>query len=249
VKICISKKKKKLNGRLHEFRYTCARRLFVCSAIHTPIPRSHVARVMVQMYNATGSLDASAPTSCRDMVPSGAVFRGDPPGPAAGPRDGGGGGDGYENRALIPLFLASALLFFVTYQLFGLAAAGGVVALFVVLALAAHRVRLSRAFPFLHLSWDVAPGGGVLFRPRAAAGMDAAAISALPAAFGYKRDEHAATGWAQCAICLGLVRAGEAVRRLPACGHLFHAGCVDKWLRAHATCPLCRAAVAPELPI
>ncbi|RLM54725.1 RING-H2 finger protein ATL63-like [Panicum miliaceum] len=104
------------------------------------------------MYNATGSLDASAPTSCRDMVPSGAVFRGDPPDPVAGRRDGGGGdGDGYENRVLIPLFLASALLFFVTYQLFGLAAAGGAVALFVVLALAAHRVRLSRAFPFLHL--------------------------------------------------------------------------------------------------
>ena len=212
---------------------------------------------MVQMHNATGgSLDASAPTYCRGMVPSGAVaFRGDPPGPAAGRRDDGG----YENRVLIPLFLASALLFFVTYQLFGLAAAGGVLALFVGLALAAHRVRLSRGFPFLHLSWDVVPGGGgggggggsLLFRPRAAAGMDAATISALPAAFGYKRDEHAAaTGWAQCAICLDLVRAGEAVRRLPACGHLFHAGCVDKWLRAHATCPLCRTAVAaPELPI
>ncbi|RLN13577.1 RING-H2 finger protein ATL63-like [Panicum miliaceum] len=177
-----------------------------------------------------------------------------PPAPcsAAAHRDDGSGGgdDGYEDRVLIPLFLASALLFFVTYQLFGLAAAGGVVALFVVLALAAHRVRLSRGFPFLHLSWDVSPGGGgVLFRPGADAGMDAAAISALPAAFGYKRDEHAATGWAQCVICLGLVRAGEAVRRLQACGHLFHAGCVDKWLRAHATCPLCRAAVAPEQPV
>ena len=41
------------------------------------------------------------------MVPSGVAFRGDPPGPAAGRRD-----DGYENRVLIPLFLASALLFF-----------------------------------------------------------------------------------------------------------------------------------------
>ncbi|CAN6172581.1 unnamed protein product [Urochloa humidicola] len=184
------------------------------------------------------------------MVPTAvASFHGNPPGSA-----GGGGGGGRENRLLIPLFIASVLLFFVSYELFGLAAAGGVVALFVVFALAAHRVRFSRAFPFMHLSSpDVSSsssggGGG------AAAGMDAAAISALPAAFGYKRD-HPATGWAQCAICLGLVRAGEAVRRLPACGHLFHAGCIDKWLRAHATCPLCRAAVvaaaaaATELPV
>ena len=57
-------------------------------------------------------------------------------------------------------------------------------------------------------------------------------------------------GGALCAVCLEDARRGEAVRRLPACGHLFHAGCVDKWLRAHATCPLCRTAVAaPELPI
>ncbi|CAM0954918.1 unnamed protein product [Alopecurus aequalis] len=74
-------------------------------------------------------------------------------------------------------------------------------------------------------------------------GMDAAAIAALPAAFAFKRDVLAGEGWAQCAICLGLVRAGETVRRLPPCEHLFHAGCVDEWLRAHATCPLCRATV------
>ncbi|GJN29603.1 hypothetical protein PR202_gb17844 [Eleusine coracana subsp. coracana] len=80
--------------------------------------------------------------------------------------------------------------------------------------------------------------------------MGAAATPALPAAFEFKWDRAAATstGWAQCAICLGLVRAGEAVRRLPACGHLFHAGCIEKWVQAHATCPLCRAAV-PELPV
>ncbi|CAL5046096.1 unnamed protein product [Urochloa decumbens] len=195
------------------------------------------------------------------MVPTGAgLFPANPPSPAGRRDDGSGSGRGGENRLLIPLFCASALLFFVTYELFGLAVAGAVVALFVVFALAAHRVRFSRAFPFLHLSGPDASSssssggggrGGALFRPGASSGMDAAAISALPAVFGYKRD-HPATGWAQCAICLGLVRVGEAVRRLPACGHLFHAGCIDKWLRAHATCPLCRSAVAAaatELPV
>ncbi|KAG2564245.1 hypothetical protein PVAP13_8KG393600 [Panicum virgatum] len=36
----------------------------------------------------------------------------------------------------------------------------------------------------------------------------------------------------------------ELVRVLPACMHYFHAGCVQEWLAAHATCPLCRAPLA-----
>ncbi|WVZ65942.1 hypothetical protein U9M48_015222 [Paspalum notatum var. saurae] len=37
----------------------------------------------------------------------------------------------------------------------------------------------------------------------------------------------------------------------PACGHAFHAACVDAWLRTTPSCPLCRAAVSlphPPLP-
>ena len=171
---------------------------------------------------------------------------GNPPSPAASRRT---NGYAYESRVLIALLLASALMFFLTYQLFGPSAATAVVVLFLVFALAAHRVRISRSFPFLHLSARSLPtAAGSMGEP----GMDAAAISALPAAFRYKR-EHAPTGWVQCAICLGLVAIGEAVRRLPTCGHLFHAGCIDQWLRAHATCPMCRAAVGavvpPELPV
>ncbi|RCV21849.1 hypothetical protein SEVIR_4G139700v4 [Setaria viridis] len=48
-----------------------------------------------------------------------------------------------------------------------------------------------------------------------------------------------------CAVCLEDVRAGEVVRQLPACRHLFHVDCVDAWLRAHRTCPLCRCDLSP----
>ncbi|XP_002450052.2 E3 ubiquitin-protein ligase EL5 [Sorghum bicolor] len=52
-----------------------------------------------------------------------------------------------------------------------------------------------------------------------------------------------ADGWREgsCGVCLADLDDGEAVRVLPACMHYFHAACVGKWLRVHATCPLCRA--------
>lgn len=69
-------------------------------------------------------------------------------------------------------------------------------------------------------------------------GMSADAIAALPTFV------HGAEAPAlDCPVCLGQVEAGEKVRRLPKCAHSFHADCVDAWLRAHSTCPMCRAAV------
>ncbi|CAM0910407.1 unnamed protein product [Alopecurus aequalis] len=50
---------------------------------------------------------------------------------------------------------------------------------------------------------------------------------------------------AQCSVCLGTVLAGEMVRMLPLCKHLYHVECIDMWLASHDTCPLCRAEVEP----
>jgi len=42
-----------------------------------------------------------------------------------------------------------------------------------------------------------------------------------------------------CAICMCDYENGEEYRVLP-CGHDFHKGCIDQWLKKKALCPLCR---------
>jgi hypothetical protein len=39
--------------------------------------------------------------------------------------------------------------------------------------------------------------------------------------------------------------AGKTCRRLQGCGHVFHAGCIDEWLKRSRTCPSCRSLVDP----
>ncbi|KAK1663055.1 hypothetical protein QYE76_051214 [Lolium multiflorum] len=76
-------------------------------------------------------------------------------------------------------------------------------------------------------------------------GLDASALSALPVT-SYRKEVVAAgagAGGADCAVCLSELADGDKVRELPNCGHAFHVECVDAWLRAKSTCPLCRADV------
>ncbi|RRT59254.1 hypothetical protein B296_00025852 [Ensete ventricosum] len=49
---------------------------------------------------------------------------------------------------------------------------------------------------------------------------------------------------AQCSICLSSLTEGDKVKALPNCGHTFDVECVDEWLKAHTSCPLCRASLA-----
>ncbi|KAI8869225.1 hypothetical protein GQ42DRAFT_114162, partial [Ramicandelaber brevisporus] len=44
-----------------------------------------------------------------------------------------------------------------------------------------------------------------------------------------------------CSICIDEFAAGDTVRVLPACHHVFHADCIDPWLTTtSALCPLCK---------
>lgn len=54
-----------------------------------------------------------------------------------------------------------------------------------------------------------------------------------------------------CAVCQSAFSDDDELRLLPACRHAFHSRCVDPWLRANPSCPLCRASITlphPPLP-
>ncbi|KAM0840385.1 hypothetical protein ACQ4PT_059704 [Festuca glaucescens] len=56
----------------------------------------------------------------------------------------------------------------------------------------------------------------------------------------------AAAASVECVVCLQELEDGDVVRVLPACRHFFHVSCIDAWLRAHSSCPVCRAHPEPE---
>ncbi|KAJ3669080.1 hypothetical protein LUZ60_011030 [Juncus effusus] len=59
----------------------------------------------------------------------------------------------------------------------------------------------------------------------------------------YKRETEDSECEFECSICLGEFLDGERVRVLPSCWHKFHVRCIDTWLRAHSTCPMCRGSL------
>lgn len=68
-------------------------------------------------------------------------------------------------------------------------------------------------------------------------------VAALPTRVLHADEVAAATP--TCAICLVDLAPGELVRDIP-CRHLFHASCLDPWLRLRGTCPYCVRAVPSE---
>ncbi|KAE8719965.1 Muscle M-line assembly protein unc-89, putative isoform 1 [Hibiscus syriacus] len=48
-----------------------------------------------------------------------------------------------------------------------------------------------------------------------------------------------------CVVCISEVSKGEKLGWLR-CGHGFHDGCIDAWLKVGTTCPICRVNVVPK---
>uniref|UniRef100_A0A0E0K9V2 RING-type E3 ubiquitin transferase n=1 Tax=Oryza punctata TaxID=4537 RepID=A0A0E0K9V2_ORYPU len=81
------------------------------------------------------------------------------------------------------------------------------------------------------------PGG------RSPRGLEKEAVDAFPTAvYGEVKARMAAkSGPLECAVCLAEFADSDELRVLPACCHVFHPDCIDPWLAAAVTCPLCRA--------
>ena len=139
-----------------------------------------------------------------------------------------GRGHGALDTASSPAFLAFAVL---------------LTALFLVCLLSAVARRLCTRPPLMAPQRPPAP--------RLCSGTPAAMDPAEVAGSLPVRAHAGGTEGDVCAVCLGELRAEEPVKAIPACGHVFHPPCIDRWLllagaAGRASCPLCRRSAAAE---
>ncbi|GFP88839.1 putative RING-H2 finger protein atl71 [Phtheirospermum japonicum] len=117
---------------------------------------------------------------------------------------------------------------------YGLALSLALVIIFVIITYASYKCKHPRT-PRLRDEHDTRGGLGE------------AALSSYPhlAYAQLKPHKNDSTASSACSICLADYKDTDLIRLLPDCGHLFHLGCIDPWLKLHPTCPICRSSPLP----
>ncbi|KAL9241374.1 hypothetical protein vseg_015494 [Gypsophila vaccaria] len=99
-------------------------------------------------------------------------------------------------------------------------------------------------------SSTVTPTRAVNTNMNAARGLNQSLIDTFPV-FPFSDVKHLKIGKGalECAVCLSDFQDDdETLRLLPKCDHVFHSECIDTWLAAHTTCPVCRDDLALVVP-
>ncbi|KAM8818093.1 E3 ubiquitin-protein ligase RNF133 [Rhynchonycteris naso] len=74
------------------------------------------------------------------------------------------------------------------------------------------------------------------------------AFSQLPLRVLKEGDEEVSPNGDSCVICFELYKPNDTVRILT-CKHFFHKNCIDPWILAHGTCPMCKCDILSALGI
>ncbi|KQK23214.1 E3 ubiquitin-protein ligase Os03g0188200 [Brachypodium distachyon] len=109
---------------------------------------------------------------------------------------------------------------------------------------AAHRPRRAFAAPRPRVAAAASFDAATQYSAGRPRGLDRELVEAFPTAvYGDVKSRMATnkSGPLECAVCLAEFDDADELRILPACCHVFHPGCIDPWLAAAVTCPLCRA--------
>lgn len=88
-------------------------------------------------------------------------------------------------------------------------------------------------------------GGGGAFTEWSTSGLDQITVESYPKVVYSASQALPHLQDTSCSICLGDYKDGDTLRMLPECRHMFHALCIDAWLRLHASCPMCRTSPLP----
>ncbi|KAI5005862.1 hypothetical protein ZWY2020_033105 [Hordeum vulgare] len=126
-------------------------------------------------------------------------------------------------------------------EVLGISFASLLIILFVLCMIRCYLMRRAVNRVTVGAATSAGAGASVVVKKKPA-GLSEDAIAALPK-FEYRGTTDESDQW-ECSICLCTMADGEVARQLPRCMHLFHRACVDMWLTAHTTCPVCRAEVA-----